>query len=94
LLLSQKLVLPQTQGRLKGGKRLDVIAVGLEELERNDPWKVKKSTVYLNYFTVADSKARLVQSLHFDFDEKGQVGHPFFHVELTHELIPEHQLLS
>ena len=75
--------------RLKGGKRLDVVAVGLEELERNDPWRVKKSTVYLNYFTVVGAKAQLVQSLHFDFDEKGQVNHPFFHVQLNHDLISD-----
>ncbi len=80
--------------RLKGGKRLDVVAVGREELERSDPWRVKKSTVYLNYFTVADDKAQLVQSLHFDFDEKGQPEHPFFHLQLTHDLIPGADRLS
>jgi hypothetical protein len=80
--------------RLRGGKRLDVVAVGLEELQRSEPWRVKKSTVYLNYFTVAEAKAQLVQSLHFDFDEKGQADHPFFHVQLNHELIPDVDRLS
>jgi hypothetical protein len=75
--------------RLKGGQRLDLVGVGLEELERNDPWRVKKSTVYLNYFTVTGDEARLAQSLHFDFDDKAQGGHPFFHLQLTDELIPD-----
>ena len=75
--------------RLKAGKRLDVVVVGLEELVKNAPWRIKKSTVYLNYFTVLGTKAQLVQSLHFDFDENGQAEHPFFHVQLTHELISD-----
>jgi hypothetical protein len=36
----------------------------------------------------------LVQSLHFDFVESGQPHHPFFHLQLTDELIPEGDLSS
>jgi hypothetical protein len=73
--------------KLGSGKRLDVVIVSLEELRKNDPWRVKKSTVYLNYFIVVGDKAQLAQSLHFDFDEIGQADHPFFHVQLDRQLI-------
>lgn len=75
--------------RLGAGKRLDVVIVGMEELERGDAWRVTKSTVYLNYFVVLNGAAQLVQALHFDFDERGQVGHAFFHAQLSEELISE-----
>ena len=73
--------------RLSGAKRLDVVIVGLEELERDHTWRVRKSTVYLNYFTVADAKAQLVQSMHFDFDENVQTDHPVFHVQMSADMI-------
>ena len=34
----------------------------------------------------------MVQSLHYDFVEDGQHDHPFFHVQLTDELIPQEDL--
>jgi hypothetical protein len=74
---------------LGGSKRLDVVIFGREELEKGDPWRVKKSTVYLNYFIVSDDKAQLAQALHFDFDEKMQPNHALFHLQLTNDLIPE-----
>jgi len=80
--------------RLGAGKRLDVVIVGMEELVKNDPWRVKRSTVYLNYFVVSDDAAQMVQSLHFDFDEKGQPDHAFFHVQLSDQLISEGDRLS
>jgi hypothetical protein len=79
--------------RLAGGKRLDLIIMGMEELEKGtgahdrDLWTLKKSTVRLNYIVVSNSTGRLVQALHFDFDQAGQVDHPFFHMQLTDELI-------
>lgn len=80
--------------RLSAGKRLDVVIVGMEELAKNDPWRVNRSTVYLNYFVVSNAAAQLVQSLHFDFDETGQANHAFFHVQLSDELISEGDRLS
>jgi hypothetical protein len=74
---------------LGGSKRLDVVIFGLEELEKDDPWRVKKSTVYLNYFIVSDGKAQLVQALHFDFDEEMQANHALFHLQLSNDLIPD-----
>jgi hypothetical protein len=74
---------------LAGAKRLDVVMVGLEELEKDDPWRVKKSTVYLNYFIVSDGKAQLVQALHFDFDEGMQANHALFHLQLSNDLISD-----
>jgi hypothetical protein len=73
--------------RLAGSKRLDVAIMALETFARPS-WSLTKSTVYLNYFVVSDSKAELVQALHYDFVQDGQVGHPFFHVQLSDELIP------
>ena len=35
-----------------------------------------------------------MQSLRFDFDEKGQLDHAFFHVHLSDELIAEGERLS
>jgi hypothetical protein len=80
--------------KLSAGKRLDLVIMGMEELEKNDPWTVKKSTVYLNYFVVSNSAAQMVQALHFDFDEKGQADHAFFHVQLSDEPIPQGDRLS
>jgi hypothetical protein len=48
--------------------------------------------VYLNYFVVSSSDARLVQALHYDFVEGGQTNHPLFHVQLSNEPIPEAEL--
>jgi hypothetical protein len=78
--------------RLNRSKRLDLIVMGLEELERGtgdnkDLWTLRKSTVRLNYIVVSDASGKLVQSLHFDFDQAGQADHPFFHVQLGDELI-------
>jgi hypothetical protein len=67
--------------------------MALEEITR-DSWLLKRSTVYLNYFVVSNTTAVLVQSLHYDFVEGGQPHHPFFHVQLTHEPIPEADLRS
>lgn len=79
--------------KLPLSKRLDVAVMALEEITR-DSWQLKKSTVYLNYFVVSNATAALVQSLHYDFQEGGQSHHPFFHVQLTHEAIPESDLRS
>jgi len=80
--------------RLSGGKRLDVVIMGVEELERGDPWRVKKSTVYLNYFSVINTKGQLVQSMHFDFNEDVQTDHPVFHVQMSDEMIPKADMQS
>lgn len=77
--------------KLPRGKRLDIVIMALEEITRNS-WLLKRSTVYLNYIVVSNSQARLVQSLHYDFVEGGQANHPFFHVQLTDEPIPEADL--
>ena len=79
--------------RLSGSKRLDLVIMAMEELERGtgehdkEVWTLRKSTVQLNYIVVADGVGRLAQALHFDFDQAGQRDHPFFHVQLTDELI-------
>lgn len=74
--------------RLSGSKRLDIVIEAIEELEK-DSWVLKRSIVRLNYFVISDATAQLAQSLHFDFVEGGQPDHPFFHVQLSDELIPE-----
>jgi len=79
--------------RLPRTKRLDVVVKALETFTRPS-WALSKSTVYVNYFVVSDSDAKLVQSLHYDFVEGGQDDHPFFHVQLSDELIPEDDLRS
>jgi len=77
--------------RLSGSKRLDIVIEAIEELEKDswDSWVLKRSIVRLNYFVISDATAQLVQSLHFDFVEGGQPDHPFFHVQLSDELIHE-----
>lgn len=77
--------------RLPKNKRLDVVVKAMETFIRPS-WELSKSTVYVNYFVVADSGAKLVQSLHYDFVDGGQDDHPFFHVQLTDELIPTDDL--
>ena len=79
--------------KLPHGKRLDVAIMALEEIT-GPAWLLTRSTVYLNYFVVSNSKAHLAQSLHYDFLEGGQADHPFFHVQLTGEPIPENDLRS
>jgi len=79
--------------KLPASKRLDIAVMALEEITR-DSWQLKRSTVYLNYFVVSNATAVLVQSLHYDFQEGGQRDHPFFHVQLTYETIPENDLRS
>jgi hypothetical protein len=79
--------------RLGKGKRLDIVIKALETLERPG-WSLTKSTVYVNYFVVIGSEAELVQSLHYDFVQNGQVDHPLFHVQLSDELISEEDLRS
>jgi hypothetical protein len=79
--------------RLARGKRLDIAVKAMETLTR-PAWSLTKSTVYLNYFVVSGSSATLVQSLHYDFLDGGQTDHPFFHVQISDEAIPEDDLLS
>jgi len=79
--------------KLPASKRLDVAVMALEEITKVS-WRLKRSTVYLNYFVVSNATAVLVQSLHYDFLEGGQPHHPFFHVELTHDAISENDLRS
>jgi hypothetical protein len=82
---------------LSSHKRLDIIVHALEEFTRPD-WLLTKSTVYLNYLVVSNNRARLAQSLHFDFDANARVQHPhpLFHVQLHLELVrfPENELRS
>jgi hypothetical protein len=80
-------------GKLSRGERLDIVIMALEDIAKGS-WLLKKSTVYLNYFAVSNSEAHLVQALHYDFEEGGQPGHPFFHVQLTDEPIAEGDLRS
>jgi len=75
-------------------KRLDIVIKALEAFTVGDPWLLTKSTVYLDYFVVANSAASLAQSLHFDFVDGGQADHPFFHVQLGDEGIPHDDLRS
>ena len=79
--------------KLSGSKRLDVLIMALEKIARNS-WTLKSSTVHLNYIVVSNATALLAQSLHFDYVEGGQQDHPFFHVQLTDEPIPENDLRS
>jgi hypothetical protein len=73
---------------LSSDKRLDIIVHALEEFTRPE-WLLTKSTVYLNYLVVSNNRARLAQSLHFDFDANARVQHPhpLFHVQLHLELV-------
>jgi hypothetical protein len=48
----------------------------------------------LNYIVVANGVGKLVQALHFDFDQDGQIDHPFFHVQLSDELIAADECLT
>jgi hypothetical protein len=77
--------------KLSRDRRLAIVIKALEVLERQswEDWIVKKSSVYLNYVVVGDGMAELVQSLHYDFVAGGQDDHPFFHLQLTGEAIPE-----
>ena len=76
---------------LARARRLDIVIKAEETLTRSS-WLLTKSTVRLNYIVVSNSTARLVQSLHYDFVDKEQEDHPFFHVQLTDERIPEDDL--
>jgi hypothetical protein len=78
--------------RLSGNKRLDIAVRVLETFTTTPEWLLIKSTVYLNYFVVSNTTAKLVQSLHYDYEAGGQRDHPLFHVQLDLELIPEHHL--
>src|SRR5579862_2232166 len=79
--------------KLSSQKRLDVVVKVMETLARSD-WSLTKSTVYVNYFVVTGGEAELVQSLHYDFVRDGQADHPYFHVQLSDETIPEEDLRS
>jgi len=76
---------------LPKGKRVDIAIMALEEIKRGS-WSLTRSTVYLNYFTVSKSTAVLFRSLHYDFVEGGQDDHPYFHVQLSDESIPQQDL--
>jgi hypothetical protein len=79
--------------RLSKDKRLDIVIRVLETFTQ-PRWLLTKSTVYLNYLVISNSKAVLAQSLHYDFVDGGQTNHPFFHVQLDTEPIPEVELRS
>jgi hypothetical protein len=81
--------------KLARAKQLDVIVKVREQFRRAGPqWHLTKSTVYVNYLVVADGRRILTQALHYDFDAAGQPAHPFFHVQLTEDPIPQHELAS
>jgi hypothetical protein len=81
--------------KLAGTKQLDVIVKVRERFHRDgQQWRLTKSTVYVNYLVVGDGRRILAQALHYDFDEAGQPAHPFFHVQLTVDPIPQHELAS
>src|SRR4051794_19327877 len=50
--------------RLGTNKRLDIVIKACETFKTPE-WLLTKSTVYLNYFVVAESRGKLAQSLHF-----------------------------
>lgn len=77
--------------RLGAGKRLDLAIKALETFSR-ESWQMTKSTVYVNYIVVSAGEAKLVQALHYDFVEPGQADHPYFHVQLSDEPIPNAEL--
>jgi hypothetical protein len=79
--------------RLTRSKRLDIVVKAQETFSRPS-WLLIKSSVYLNYFVVSNSIADLVQALHYDFVGGGQADHPFFHLQLSDEQIPENDLRS
>jgi hypothetical protein len=79
--------------RLSRSKRLDVIIKALELFNKTN-WSLTKSTVYVNYFVVADASAELVQALHYDFVDGGQIDHPFFHLQLDNTMISGDDLTS
>ena len=79
--------------QLPRGKQLDIVIKALERLEKGS-WSLVRSTVYVNYFLLTDSTARLVRAFHYDFEKGGQVAHPLFHMQLLDETIPEPDLRS
>lgn len=78
--------------RLARTKQLDIVVKVRERFRRAGQWQLTKSTVYVNYLVVTEGRRLLAQALHFDFDEAGQPAHPFFHVQLTEDPIPQHEL--
>jgi len=77
----------------KKDRSLDIVIKAVETFKIAG-WLLTQSTVSLNYIVVSHSSAKLVQSLHYDFVDTGQEDHPFFHVHLTGELIPQDDLLN
>ena len=80
--------------RLTRTKQLDVVVKVRERFRRGGQWQLTKSTVYVNYFVVTDGRRVLAQALHYDFDEAGQPAHPFFHLQLMDDPIPQNELAN
>lgn len=85
--------------RMGGSKKLNILMKIQERISKSD-WTIQKSTVHMDYLVSSDddssrsSKTILIQSLHFDFEEKGQKGHPFFHLQLDMEPVDPHELIE
>ena len=76
----------------KTSERVTII-VRAQELIAEKPPEVLKSTVSVSYLTIQDQCAKLLHTIHFDYDCPPQDNHPVFHAQLADEavVIPEPQ---
>ena len=66
-------------------ERVDIVVHVQETIRRSDA-VLLRSTVRVNYYKVDDKKAKLLQSVRFDYG-KGEAMHPLFHAQTTSERI-------
>lgn len=71
----------------KKTKKVDVILHAQEQINYRQRI-LRKSRVRLNYFSIEDTTAHLLQSLRYDFDQTPHNGqHPLFHAQTADEVI-------
>jgi len=63
------------------------MVVWAQEEIADKPPEILKSTVRVSYFTTQDACAKLLHTVHFDYDCPPQDNHPLFHAHLTSEAI-------
>lgn len=67
-----------SKGRIK---KVDILINAQEAIRKSD-LQIIKSTVHVSYFEVSDTKVlKLIESIHYDFDDKYEKGHPYCHVQ-------------
>lgn len=85
--LNEPIYLKNWPYKTASSKEFVDILIDASETVSTDDMSISESWVKVSYFKLINGECDLLESLHYDFKEKGEEAHPIFHVQLCHQAL-------